>query len=207
LSSYLHWLSPQVDVRGSALDAPFPNEGPRLFYCYRNQDVVALALVLCRESSASSIRSVRVVVDDSLGGRLSAGLGSEMGHDVLWLRRSPFGQRARDVQTLIRTQRSIGIAVDTGGPYGEVRSSLPRLAARCGARLVPVAAMASPSLPIWPRPWIGVPLPGAVLSFAVGEAVEGGDSPEVLRRLQASLDRAVEHARSQLRSEDMDPAR
>jgi lysophospholipid acyltransferase (LPLAT)-like uncharacterized protein len=198
LFSYLRWLAHGVECLGLSELTALPTGGPRVFYCYRNQDIIALVLTFCLPEAEDKFRNLQFVVDDSIGGRLSTGLIRELGHEILWLRRSSLGQRARDVQELIRSNQPIGIAVDTRGPYGRVQPSLPRLAARCGVPLVPVVARLSRAFPIWRRPWMGVPLPGTLLSFAVGDPVRGDDSPEGVLRLQASLERADERAREKL---------
>jgi hypothetical protein len=97
----------------------------------------------------------------------------------------------------MQTHAPIGIALDTGGPYGRVDPALPRLAQHCGARLVPLVALASRSIPFWRNPVLRLPLPGTVLALTAGETVTGQD-PDALPRLQASLDRADAEARRQL---------
>jgi hypothetical protein len=99
----------------------------------------------------------------------------------------------------MQTNAPIGIALDTGGPYGRVDPALPRLAERCGARLVPLVALTSRAVRFWSEPRLRLPLPHTALTLAAGETVEGG-GPNALGDVQASLDRADAEARRQLAS-------
>lgn len=195
LSTYLRRISPGIYLSGVSDLERLGNTRPRrAFLCYRNEDVLALALVLCRPEAERHLGEVDFVCDDGFSGCVSAVLVGALGRRVRWLHRGALGQRARDVQRIIASRNSLGIAVDTGGPYGQVRPSLARLASGCQALLIPVVARASPVLRFWRQPMLGLPLPGARLAVVVGDPLEGGD-PAAPDLLQDALDRADEHAR------------
>jgi len=175
--------------------------GRRVFFCYRNQDALLLALALAVGLPGSRLAEVDFVCDDSLAGRVSAGVIEGLGHRRRWLRRRAFGLRARDVQAIMRSRRSIGITVDAQGPYGVVNEGLPRLGARCRALLVPVAAAAERSRRIWRTPPVALPLPGGLVAVVAGEGVPG-EASDARERLQLGLERAAAEARAAARGRE-----
>jgi hypothetical protein len=184
---------------------PLSDAGGRVFYCYRNQDVLPLVLTLSLPSSEKHFHEVDLVCDDSFSGSVVARLTRGLGRQVRILTRRTFQDRVRDLRMLMQTESPIGIAIDTGGPYGRVDPALPRLAQRCGARLVPIVALASPSVPFWREPELRLPLPRASLSLAIGEAV-ASDDPDAVAKLQSSFDLADARAHRAL-SGDATPRR
>jgi lysophospholipid acyltransferase (LPLAT)-like uncharacterized protein len=194
---YLSRIARGVELRDPLASRPLPNAGSRVFYCYRNQDVLALALTLCLPEAEKHFQGVDFICDDSFSGGVVASLTSGLGRRIRILTRSSFRERVRDLRVLMQTNASIGIALDTGGPYGRVDPALPRLAQRCAARLVPLVALTSRSVQFWSEPVLRLPLPRTALTLAAGEPVEA-EAADVLEGLQASLEHADAEARRQL---------
>lgn len=142
-------------------------------------------------------QGVDFICDDSFSGSVVARLTGALDRPVRILTRESFQDRVRDLRGLMQTDAPIGIALDTGGPYGRVDPALVRLAQRCRARLVPLVALTSRSIPFWHDPLLGLPLPGTVLTLAAGETVDA-EGADVLGRAQSSLDLADTEARRQL---------
>ncbi len=197
LSSYLSRIAAGVHLSDPLVGEP--GSGCRVFYCYRNQDVLALVLTLCLPSAEKHFQGVDFICDDSFSGGVVARLTRGLGRHVRVLSRSSFQERVRDLRVLMQSDASIGIALDTGGPYGQVDPALPRLAQRCGAYLVPLVALASRSVRFWSEPVLRMPLPRTTLTLSTGEAVDS-EAPDALAALQASLDRADAEARIRVTS-------
>jgi lysophospholipid acyltransferase (LPLAT)-like uncharacterized protein len=195
--SYLARVAAGVDLRDPVGDELLPSPGSRVFYCYRNQDVLALVLTLCLPAAEKHFQGVDFICDDSFSGGVVARLTRGLGRRVRVLTRRSFQERVRDLRVLMQGDASIGIALDTGGPYGRVDPALPRLAQRCGASLVPLVALASRSVRFWSEPVLRLPLPQTTLTLMAGEAVDP-EAPGALTALQTSLDRADAEARCRL---------
>jgi hypothetical protein len=198
LLSYLRRVAARAAASGFDDFEGMRAERGTVFFCYRNQDVLALAVALCLPAAERAFRGVELVHDDSFWGLLSAGLAQGLGYAGVTLHRAPFGRRAHDVLGLMRSPRSLGIAVDPGGPYGRVPDSLPELARRCGARLVPIVALADRTLPVRMRPSLRLPVPGSRIAIAASARVAAGDA-NAREDVQLGFDRAEQRARERLR--------
>jgi lysophospholipid acyltransferase (LPLAT)-like uncharacterized protein len=168
-----------------------------MFYCYRNQDVISLALTLCLPGAENHFQGVDFICDDSFSGGVVARLTTGLDRQIRILTRSSFRDRVRALRSLMQTDAPIGIALDTGGPYGRVDPALTRLAQSCDAQLVPLVALVTRSVRFWHEPPLRLPLPRTALTLAAGEPVQA-DASDAAPNLQASLDRADVEARSQL---------
>jgi hypothetical protein len=154
--------------------AGFAKSEPQvLIVCYWIEDAFLLILAdyWLRTRSQERLPEFRPVCDDTFGGSVTKFLLEALGRKATTLRRHKGAERIADLQQIIRSRASIGIAVDGHGPYGRVGASFCRFAERCSALIIPIAARARFCLTPRLRARIAVPAPRIPVAVAVAAPI------------------------------------
>lgn len=178
--------------------------GRRVLLFYWIED--ALPLMLGARLAENLLQSeIAFIRDETIGGRIAAGMLERAGRPVRGLRTSPLAARARDVQELIRDPGWLGIAVDGRGPYRRVGRPFARLAARRDGFAVPLAARVDRAWTVRAGAPLRVPRRGTAVTVRFGEAIlcrPGADATLLQRLLQEALDETGAAAERALRAGD-----
>jgi hypothetical protein len=188
--------------RLAAVTSRWPNR--KVLMCYFTEQMpilfVGLASVRYRVGTLppSFFTDIRVVRDDSIGGRLSAELLVRNGVTPLSLRWRSAAARAADLKEIIRVPRPIAIGVDSHGPYGQVGPAFARLVRRCDAVVIPVGIAADRTHRIRLRAPLAIPRVGARIAFAIGDPIDDPASGELASSIARSIHAARDAAQASL---------
>lgn len=175
-------------------------EGRRLLFVFWSADAMAFMLLPFVQSSLRRfLPELQFLFDDTIGGRLSAEFLRSLGGQstILGLPGSPL--RLERLRCVVADRRSCVFAVDGGGPYRRIGTGVVTLATTVGARIVPIAIRARPSIAITPFSHVAVPLPGCRVGaafgppIAVSRASDRRTVAEEVRQTLESLRRAAYH--------------
>jgi lysophospholipid acyltransferase (LPLAT)-like uncharacterized protein len=135
-------------------------------------DALAVATLACIHPAFLAVmREFRCVVDDTIGGRISASLVGRLGGTCTLLPLPGDPERLRRVHGLIVDRASCAFPVDGGGPYRRVGTGLIGLASALQASIVPLAVHAFPSVPVTPWSRVRLPLLGSRVVCGMGELI------------------------------------
>lgn len=142
---------------------------------YWIRDALALAVLPFSESAVRHfIRSVAVLVDTTLAGRITGRLIELLGGRYRMLQPPGHADRLRRLHEIITERASNALAVDGRGPYRQMGTAVLSLASALDALVLPVAARASRTVTVAPRSKVRVPLPGCRIALVIGEPMSVG---------------------------------
>jgi hypothetical protein len=177
--------------------------GRRVVFGYWTEDILPLLLALstCDLRLGSKELDLEYLCDDTLGGLITAEVVRRFDRRVRILHAGHSMARVRDLQAIIRSPDSLGVAVDGTGPWGRVLPTIPRLIRECGGLAVPMAAVGDFSY-VRVRTRLAVPRPRGRLACVIGEEIDlSRDTPGADRLLSAAMERTRRSAWSLLRHE------
>ncbi len=180
-----------IDARGRALGnqgllRAFESGGEAgpVIVVYWTRDTMAVAtLPYAAPVFRHVVERVRMVLDDTIGGRASAVYFHNLGGQCRLLALPGSHDRLRQLAQIMRERMSCAFAVDGGGPYQHVGTGVIGLAAALGAHIVPVVIRATPAIVTAPRSRVRIPVPFCRIVGVVGDGLAFGHQSD--RRLAA----------------------
>jgi hypothetical protein len=179
------------------------SDGPIVVVYWIRDAMSVVALPYARPVFRRILRGIRLLPDDTPGGRATAVYFQNLGGRVYLLDLPGTDARLRQLTRVLRERTSCAFAVDGGGPYGHVGTGLIGLAAAIGARIIPIAVWCTPALIAAPHSRVRVPLPFAKMAGVLGEEIvveRKGNRRATADHVQVELERLGDLARANARA-------
>jgi lysophospholipid acyltransferase (LPLAT)-like uncharacterized protein len=159
---------------------------PHFLALWTTDHLNLLTLAFVRGQFAGIARHLAFLVDDSLGGRVVAGVLQKQSLHSVFIRHADPAGRLRDLRALVELNAPLVLVVDGHGPYYQVGTGIASLAKAVRGVVWPCAARTYAPLLIpnskvrveLPRPFstIAVALAPPIVAETVGNASELADS-------------------------------
>jgi lysophospholipid acyltransferase (LPLAT)-like uncharacterized protein len=147
-------------------------DGRPLVIAYWVADAFAIMLALLAQPELREfLQPVRFLLDDTVGGRLSARFIERFRGHHITLKVAGDPTRLKQLRMVVAEGGSCAFAVDGGGPYFEVGTGTIALAVALGACVLPLAAQVHPAMPVAYASKVRLPLPGCRTIMAIGAPI------------------------------------
>ena len=171
---------------------------PILFPFWNAHSLLILSAYLANSGLHVALRDVEAVADDTTGGRLTQSLFRRAGLRLRLLRHAVQAERLSDIAGILTDRPDIAIAIDSHGPYRSVGTPIARLAKSLAATVVPVSAVASRAVTVFPEIDMAVPIPTTRIAVGFDAPIDcrGHSLADVRSQMGSSLVRLEAQLRS-----------